>query len=220
MKTESGKRNELAEIGVIAGVNGAGKTTIVGKMLAERGVPFIDPDRYTNELLAANPGMPRDEANSLAWQQNSRRLRRAIAERHSYYFETTLGGTTITALLEEAIASGMPVVMWYVGLAGVERHIARVRARAAAGGHAIPEEKIRSRYDSSRKNLIKLLPGLAELQVLDNSAEVKRSSTKATVPTILHWRNGRIIAPPDLSGTPTWAKGIVERALRAQKAKA
>jgi len=35
-----------------------------------------------------------------------------------------------------------------------EQHIARVEARVAAGGHPIPEEKIRERYPRAQLNLI------------------------------------------------------------------
>ncbi len=50
--------------------------------------------------------------------------------------------------------------------------MARVRARVAAGGHDIPESKIRERYTSALENLILLMPNLAHLQVYDNSVNV------------------------------------------------
>ena len=53
----------------------------------------------------------------------------AIAERLDFAFETTLGGRTITALLDEAASSGAHVHVWYVGLSSADLHVARVRAR-------------------------------------------------------------------------------------------
>lgn len=53
----------------------------------------------------------------------------------------------------------------FVGLDLPERHIARVAARVARGGHDIPEGMIRARYDSSRKNLLRLMPVLDNLAV-------------------------------------------------------
>ena len=47
-------------------------------------------------------------------------------------------------------------------------HIARVRARVARGGHDIPEARVRDRFDTSRLNLIRLLPRLTELVVYEN----------------------------------------------------
>jgi predicted ABC-type ATPase len=76
--------------------------------------------------------------------------------------ETTLGGATMTALLDPALRLGQTIYISYVGLEGVDLHIARVRARVALGGHDVPEERIRQRYDSSRANLVRLLPRLTE----------------------------------------------------------
>ncbi len=54
-------------------------------------------------------------------------LERAIAERLNFAFETTLGGRTITALLDAALSAGVEVRVWYVGLSSVDLHIARAR---------------------------------------------------------------------------------------------
>jgi len=70
-------------------------------------------------------------------------LERAIAERKTFAFETTLGGATITALLQRALAAGIAVRVWYVGLDSPELHIARVRARSH-GRHDIPAGHIRA----------------------------------------------------------------------------
>jgi len=60
---------------------------------------------------------------------------RAIAEKLDYAFETTLGGKTITSLLQQALSEGIEGRMWYVGLEGAELHIQSVRSRVAHGGH-------------------------------------------------------------------------------------
>jgi len=54
--------------------------------------------------------------------------------------------------LEHALEVGLEVRIWYVGLDTVERHIARVAARVAGGGHDIPEQRIRQRFASSHVN--------------------------------------------------------------------
>jgi predicted ABC-type ATPase len=60
--------------------------------------------------------MTLDEANAAAWRIGKERLEVAIAERHSFNFETTLGGTTIARLLAKAHADGLRVRVWYCGL--------------------------------------------------------------------------------------------------------
>ncbi len=204
---------------MLAGTNGAGKSSIGGAIFRQHGVEWFDPDAAARRLRAANRRMTRDEANAAAWNQGRQLLERAIVERLDFAFETTLGGRTITSLLEQAIAAGIEVRIWYVGLASPELHLARVRARVRRGGHDIPEDRIRERYDASRANLVRLLPRLTELRVYDNSAEADPHRGDAPEPSlILHLAGGKVISACDPAATPTWAKPIVAAALKLPKA--
>jgi predicted ABC-type ATPase len=200
---------------VLAGTNGAGKSSIAGAMLLRQRVEYFNPDEAARRILAVNPGISQAQANSAAWHEGTRLLERAIAERLDFAFETTLGGRTITALLERAAARGFEVRVWYVGLNGPDLHVARVRARVARGGHDIPEPRIRERYDASRLNLIRLLPSLRELWVYDNSKEADPAAGVAPEPRlVLHVRGGTLVGPRELGATPEWAKAIVAAAVK------
>ena len=199
---------------MLAGVNGAGKSSIGGATVRAFGADYYNPDEAARVLLAASPTLGPAQANALAWQQGRRMLERAIAERLDFAFETTLGGATIARLLGEASAAHLEVHVWYVGLADVHAHVERVRARVARGGHDVPEAMIERRFDHSRLNLIDLLPGLASLRVYDNSVEADPAQGVAPQPSlVLQMTRGRIVAPADLSRTPGWAKPIVAAAL-------
>jgi predicted ABC-type ATPase len=209
-----------SRIFVLAGTNGAGKSSIAGAVLRQHGVEFFDPDVAARRIAAANPGLAQDDANAAAWHQGRRLLERAIAERLDYAFETTLGGTTITRLLERALDAGIEVRIWYVGLASPELHIARVRARVRRGGHDIPEARIRERYDGSRLNLVRLLPRLTELRVYDNSAEADPHTGAAPEPMlVLHVAAGKVVTSCELAATPKWAQPIVAAAFTAPAGK-
>jgi predicted ABC-type ATPase len=185
-------------------------------MLLQKGVEYFNPDEAARLILSANPGVTQAEANGAAWNEGRRLLERAIVERSSFAFETTLGGHTITALLDWALSRGIEVRIWYVGLSSPELHMARVRSRAARGGHDIPEEEIRNRYDRSRLNLIHLLPKLTELRVFDNSKEADPFSGIAPEPMlILHLVRGAVVRSCDLRLTPEWAKPILMAAMRS-----
>ena len=187
-------------------------------MFRRSGADHFNPDEATARILAANPGISAADANSAAWHQGKRLLERAITERLDFAFETTLGGHTISARLHEALAAGIEVRMWFVGLSSPELHMARVRSRVARGGHDIPEEKIRERYDRSRINLIELMPRLAELRVYDNSFEADPHAGRAPQPTlILHLANGKVVEMVELSKTPHWAKALLAAAIRISK---
>lgn len=200
---------------VLAGVNGAGKSSIAGAAFRAHGADYYNPDEAARRLMAANPGLSQMQANGAAWQQGRELLERAIAERLDFAFETTLGANTIPRLLAEAAEQGIEVRVWYAGLATPELHIARVRARVVRGGHDIPEEAIRRRFEHSRLNLIQLLPALAALRLYDNSAEADPAARKAPLPVlVLHMERGRIPNPQDLPRAPGWAKPIVAAAMK------
>jgi len=200
---------------VLAGVNGAGKSSIGGAMFRASGADYFNPDEAARKLIEANPGLDQVKANAAAWHEGRRLLVRAIAERKDFAFETTLGGSTMPRLLAEAASKGFEVRVWYVGLASPDLHIERVRNRVQAGGHDIPESSIRRRWRHSRLNLIELLPHLAELRVYDNSADADPKAGHPPQPTlVLHLDRGEIAGPPDLASTPEWAKPIVAAALK------
>ena len=201
---------------MLAGVNGAGKSSIGGAAVRAFGGEYYNPDEAARKLLAARPGMKQAEANAAAWHQGRRLLERAIAERLDFAFETTLGGNTLARLLALAADRGHEVHVLYIGLSSPELHIARVRARVRAGGHGIPEQDIRRRYEHSRLNLVHLLPGLASLRVYDNSAEADPAKGKTPEPRlVLHMEKGKIRNPDELAKAPDWAKPIVAAALKS-----
>jgi predicted ABC-type ATPase len=209
------ERARIPCIYVLAGTNGAGKSSIAGAMFLAQGAEYFNPDETANLILSANPWITQAEANSAAWREGKRLLERAIAERLSFAFETTLGGHTITALLDSALSAGVEVRIWYAGLSSVELHITRVQARVAKGGHGIHESKIRERFDSSRLDLIRLMPKLSELRVYDNSEEADPDQgVTPEARLLLHMAGGKIVSSCRLSRTPEWAKPILGAAIK------
>jgi len=209
------KSLRVPRIYVLAGTNGAGKSSIGGAMFLEQGIQYFNPDDAARRIRSVDPGISITEANIAAWNQGKRLLERSIAERMDFVFETTLGGKTITALLQKALSEGIEVRIWYVGLNSPELHIARVRSRVARGGHDIPEEKIRERYTQSRLNLIHLLPQLTELLVYNNSEEADPQKGETPEPTLIfHLVAGRVVKTCDLLLVPEWAKPILAAAMR------
>ena len=214
-KIAAGRRGRIF---VLAGCNGAGKSSIGGQAFQAAGIPYFNPDLAAREavVIANAHGRPmtQGEANAWAWNEGVTRLRRAIAEGGNYALETTLGGDTIVGLLLEAADTGLAVNVWFAGLDSVELHVARVRQRVARGGHDIPRADIERRFVRGRLNLIRLLPRLHQLVVYDNSAPADiRAPAKAAPRLLLRMVDGLITGPSDLPRTPAWAKPIVAAAL-------
>ena len=207
---------------VLAGVNGAGKSSIGGQLLVNAGLTWFNPDTFARELKAAT-GCDQETANSQAWAESMRRLEEALTRGQNHAFETTLGGKTVAAKIVEATRT-YDVLVWFCGLSSPELHIARVQARVAAGGHPIPEAKIRERYPQALLNLIKLMPRAAHLQVYDNSAEAAADGTVPDPLLVLEMENGQINTPAAedlkaLQNAPEWTRPILEAALRNRPSK-
>lgn len=85
-----------------------------------------------------------------------------------------------------------------------------------AGGHDIPEDKIRERCIASIENLIALLPRITRLQVYDNSIQAEPGDPVPDPVLLAEIIDGRLTyptAPATLLATPDWAKPILEAAL-------
>lgn len=201
---------------VLAGVNGAGKSSIGAYAFEEEGIVSFNPDRYARQLCAES-AMSLEEANSAAWHYGKERLEEAVASGGSFAFETTLGGNTIPELLRQA-AGTHSLTVWYCGLSSPELHIERVKLRVAHGGHDIAESKIRERWINSISNLIDLMPHVTNLFVFDNSVTAAPGEDIPDPIQLLKIVDNKIIHPDPndaeaLAKTPDWVRAIIAAAI-------
>ena len=99
---------------VLAGVNGAGKSSVGGHLLERDGLTWFNTDTFARKLKAST-GRDQETANAYAWQEGMRRLEEAIAKGLNHAFETTLGGKSVTEKILEA-AKTHDVLIWFCGL--------------------------------------------------------------------------------------------------------
>jgi predicted ABC-type ATPase len=200
---------------ILAGVNGAGKSSVGGQALRDCGAEYFNPDEHARRLRAKHPSLALEKANAHSWAYGKAKLEEAIATETDFTFESTLGGKTITNLLIQAAQRSHQIDIWFVGLASVELHLARVAQRVAKGGHPIPEADIRKRWIGSHENIIRLIPFVTTLRVFDNSVEVPAGETPEPA-LLLSIEEGELTYPdPDqLRDTPAWAKPIIAAAYK------
>jgi len=195
-------------IRVLCGVQGAGKSSVLGSFLQRGGAAYYDPDAHAAELLAADPSLDRDAADSLAWHRGRRRLQDAVDHDGDCTIETTLGNNTMPGLITQAVDRGRVVELWYVGLDTVDRHIARVQQRVASGRHPVPEAKIRKCFDESHACLVRLAPRVAQLLLFDNSPE---SPDAPPPPSIqLEVEHGQVVGSMPRAGLPAWVLEVFD----------
>jgi predicted ABC-type ATPase len=141
-----------------AGPNGSGKTTVT-RSLSVFGT-YINADdlkkKYSLTVLEA--------------AQQAESLRNSLLESDAdFSFETVLSTDRNLLLLEKAKARGYEVQCVYVLTCDENINVARVRARRAAGGHDVPEDKVRARYHRALALMPKLIGVCDKILVYDNS---------------------------------------------------
>lgn len=151
---------KLPEVIVFAGPNGSGKSTIT--QMARIGGTYINADDIKRTTLCSDI-----EAAVKAEELRENMIR----SKKDFTFETVLSTDRNLLLLQKAKEQGYFVRGIYVLTANVDINVARVHVREMTGGHGVPEEKIRSRYDKA----LALIPRLVEvcdiLHIYDNTKE-------------------------------------------------
>ena len=154
---------------IIAGCNGAGKTTasftILPYVLDCR--EFVNADEIAKDLSPFHP-------ESVAFEAGRTMLNRidVLMEREeSFSFETTLAAKSYHLLIKKAKEKGFKVVLLFFWLRSIELAKARVATRVIEGGHNIPPDVIERRYKSGITNLFRLyLPMVDEWIIYDNTS--------------------------------------------------
>jgi predicted ABC-type ATPase len=157
----------MPDILVFGGCNGSGKTTIANTILSTfSNVEFVNADLIAAQLNPNNVDVAAIQASRLMIE----RLNTLSKQRANFAFETTLAARTFAKFLRDCQTEGYRINLIYVWLENIELAINRVRKRIESGGHDIPVEVIRRRYEGGRKNLIQLYLPLADrFQAYDNS---------------------------------------------------
>ncbi len=142
--------DELSKIVIIAGPNGAGKTTFAREFLPnEANCPiFINADLIAAGLSPFNP----EAASARAGRLLLGEIDEMVRCRKNFSFETTLSGRVYLLKIQKWQACGYHVKLLFLSLPSVEVAVARVAARVAQGGHNIPENIIRRRFDAGLHN--------------------------------------------------------------------
>lgn len=151
---------------VIAGPNGSGKTTL-RQGLEASGIALphhIDPD----QIAATIEGDAQERSRAAQRVADDRRTR-FLSERRSFSFETVLSHPSKIAFMRAARAAGYLVILYFVATADPLVNIARVADRVAKGGHDVPEDRVRARYERSLGLLATAAREADRVYVFDNS---------------------------------------------------
>ncbi len=136
------------ELIVVGGPNGAGKSTFAAAYLAERPCPYLCADLIATEFQHLEP-MSRQIA---AGREFLSRSVEQLAKMDDFIIESTLSGKTLRSFLRKGREAGYSITIIFVYLDSADTCVARVRQRVRRGGHNVPEDDIRRRFNRSCAN--------------------------------------------------------------------
>lgn len=154
---------------IIAGCNGAGKTTASYTILPEmlNCKEFVNADSIAAGLSPFKPESVAFEAGRIMLN----RIHQLIEEKADFGFETTLAAKSYISLIKIARESGYDISLLYFWLSSPEFAVSRVAKRVRKGGHNIPKDIIERRYYRGISNLFKLyIPSCDNWMVIDNTS--------------------------------------------------
>jgi predicted ABC-type ATPase len=138
---------------VVGGANGSGKTTSALAILPTLGVlEYVNADAIAAGLSPLNPESMALQAGRLMLD----RLQTLANSEADFASETTLAARTFAPFLQRCKSRGYTIGLLYFWLRSPDLAVERVARRVASGGHSIPEDVIRRRYERGRGNLIDL----------------------------------------------------------------
>ena len=187
---------------MLAGPNGAGKSTFHELVIRPRiKALFINADLIQREELG-DPSMA--AAYRAAAIAESRR-RQALEKGISFVSESTFSHPSKLALIRDAQAERFRVVLYHISVRRPELSVSRVAQRVDEGGHDVPEDKIRERFERNQ-------PLIREAVLLADHAFVyDNSGLNMPARRLIAFTRGRVTASSE--DLPDWARALYGREL-------
>ena len=169
---------------VLAGSNGAGKTTFFELYLERIGLPFVNADRIAQFLEPSHPGQVAYQAAKLADEARRELLKRGLSFCMETVFSDPVGDKI--QFLKEAQSAGYSVIGVFITLSDPALSIARVVQRVGRGGHDVPDDKLGSRFERTARNI------QAALRFVDVGLLIDNSSAETPYRLLQLWERGEL----------------------------
>jgi len=156
---------------IVAGPNGAGKTTFAREFLPNYAecLEFVNADLIAGGLAPFYPERAAIRAGRLMLEQ----IRLLAGQEQDFGFETTLAGKSYIRLLAGLKTRGYRIHLYFLWIKNVEIAIERIAARVQRGGHSVPEDIVRRRFQRGLTNFFNLYRPLLDFWIIfDNSTEI------------------------------------------------
>ena len=155
------------QLWVLAGGNGAGKSTFYNLYLSKYGIKFVNADLIAKDLDSENPEGLSYHAATLAAKIREDLISQGV----SFCFETVFSHESKVDFIAQAKTNCYKIILVYIHLFDSSLNEARVKQRVSEGGHSVPIEKIHSRIPRTMKLIKTALSIVDEARILDNSSK-------------------------------------------------
>lgn len=177
---------------IVAGVNGAGKSSLTGVLRTE----------ITNlgKIVDVDKMIVKCGGNIIEGGKKSIELIDDCLEKEICFTqETTLSGHRILNTVKKAIEKGYYIRLYYVGLNTVEESLARIENRVKKGGHNIPDSDVKRRFGKRFEDLAIVLQYCDEATFYDNENGFV---------AVAEYKNGEVLQIGNLK--PEWLNELME----------
>ena len=163
----------MKKIIVFAGPNGSGKSTVINAVREQTNVEmydYINADDIANEFFSDEPDY--NVRNLMAAKYADYLRNKYIDESRDFIFETVLSTERNIELLKKAKKEGYFITGVYVLTRDPEVNVERVKKRVAQGGHDVPIDKIKARYDRCLSLIPKFVDSIDNMILYDNTDKI------------------------------------------------
>src|SRR5581483_432721 len=135
---------------VLAGPNGAGKSTMSRKLLFETLAirHFVNADTLARGLSAFHPEDWAIKAGKIMLEH----VHDLANQRLDFAFETTLASKSFAPWIGQLRGTGYRFYLFYLWLPSADMAVQRVGERVSGGGHDVPADTVRRRYERGLQN--------------------------------------------------------------------
>lgn len=173
---------------IVGGVNGVGKSSFSGSKADREWGIIVNTDSITAKL-----GGDKLKGGKKAVEIISDCLKKGV----SFAQETTLSGSKTLHTVLSAKEKNYYIRLYYIGVNSLDESLLRIENRVKKGGHSIPAEDVKRRYEKRFEDLARILPYCDEVKFYDNENGFVY---------VGEYRNGQIFTVGDY--TPDWLNGL------------
>ena len=186
---------------IVAGGNGAGKSTFINYQLLPlyepTGIAYLNADDWQKNTFGEfDNTTPHQALQAQQWAENSRKEH--IEQGKSFIAETVFSHPSKIELIKEAKANGFTVDLYHINLDSAETALERINERVLLGGHDVDADKVRGRYDRLIPIITEAVKHADKTYVYDNSVMYRPHEL------ILELEKGKIIEIH--AELPEWCK--------------